>query len=215
MNDRVRYAVLIEPDDALGELVLAWKSRAAARCPSSAYLSHPPHMTVWAGEVGDAAGAAEALRASAEPLQEFRTSRCVPHVFYDDALGGGQTCAFANELTGDLARLQVAVCEGLRGHAVGYTDAQLPAALRRQPFLFSWCRYGFPFVGAHWIPHMTIASVPIAPDDPFIADFLAAAPGPPQAVRAVGWWRITGERHECVASVRLAPQTPASLGADA
>ncbi len=186
MNDLTRHAVLIEPDGALRELVLAWKSRAAARCPSSAYLGHPPAA-----------------------LQELCTTRHVPHVFYNDAFAaGGHTCAFAAGLTDDLARLQFAVCDAIRPHAIRKADSQLPVALRRDPFLRSWRQYGFPFVGSHWIPHLTIASVPTRPDDPFIAEFLASAAGPPQAVRAVSWWRITGERHERLASMRLAPRTP-------
>ncbi|HYT69633.1 MAG TPA: hypothetical protein VEL51_24655 [Vicinamibacterales bacterium] len=209
MNDLTRHAVLIEPDGALRELVLAWKSRAAARWPSSAYVAHPPHSTVWAGEVADAVGAEEAVRAVAAALPEFCTTRHVPHVFYNDAFAaGGHTCAFAAGLTDDLARLQFAVCDAIRPHAIRKADSQLPVALRRDPFLRSWRQYGFPFVGSHWIPHLTIASVPTRPDDPFVAEFLASAAGPPQAVRAVSWWRITGERHERLASMRLAPRTP-------
>jgi hypothetical protein len=201
--------LLIEPDGALRELVLAWKSRTAARCPSSAYVGHPPHITVWAGDVADAARTEEALRAIAAALQEFCTARHVPHVFYDDGLAGwGHTCAFASGLTDDLARLQFAVCDAIRPDAIRKADAQLPVALRREPFLRSWRQYGFPFVGSHWIPHVTIASLPTRPDDPFIADFLASPAAPPQAVRAVSWWRITGDRHERLASMRLAPRTP-------
>jgi hypothetical protein len=209
VNDLTRHAVLIEPDGALRELVLAWKTRATARYPSAPYLGHPPHMTVWVGDVADAAGTEEALRASAAALQEFRTARHVPHVFYDDVLAGrGHTCAFASELTDDLARLQFALCEAIHPDPIRTADAELAVALRREPFLRSWRQYGFPFVGSHWIPHLTIASMPVPPDDPFIADFLALAEGPPQAVRAVSWWRITGEQHERLASMRLAPRPP-------
>ena len=213
VNDVSRHAVLIEPDGRLREMVLAWKSRAATQWPSAAYVGHPPHSTVWAGDVADLAGGEHALREAASRVREFRIDGHFPYVFYDDALtGGGHTCAFAAALTDDLARLQYAISDALRDHREPVRDGQLPWPLRREPFLRSWREYGFPFVGPHWIPHFTVASVPLRQDDPFIAEFLASAAPRQVAVRELSWWRITGERHERLASMRLAPRIPERTG---
>lgn len=213
VNDVPRHAVLIEPDGQLRERLLAWKSRVAAQWPSAAYVAHPPHGTIWAGALDDLGGGEQAVRETASDVREFCIDIQGPYVFYNDALAGGaHTCAFAARLTDDLARLQYAICDALRASRVRVSDGQLPLPLRRAPFLRSWREYGFPFVGPHWIPHFTVASVPVRQDDPFIAEFLAS-PAPRQvAVRELSWWRITSERHERLASVRLSRRLPERTG---
>jgi hypothetical protein len=205
--------VLIEPSGPLRELLLTWKSRAAAQWPSAGYVDHPPHSTIWAGDLADPDRSEDAFREAASGVQELCIDVRSPYVFYNDALtGGGHTCAFAADLTDDLARLQYAISNALRVHRVPVSVGQLPVSLQREPFLRSWREYAFPFVGSHWIPHFTVASVPVRQDDPFIAAFLAS-PAPGQvAVRELSWWRITGERHERLASVRLAPRIPELTG---
>lgn len=206
MNSLGRHAVLIEPDGSLREAVRAWKARVAARWPSAVYLADPPHSTLWVGEVRDLEDAEREVRDTAARILEFSITIRGPHVFYDDALaGGGQTCAFAAVLTGELARLQSSVADGLRRHRSPASDDQLPAPMRREPFLGSWREYGFPFVGSHWIPHFTIASLPVRRDDPFIAEWFGATASWQVPVRHLSWWRVVGGRHERLASLRLAP----------
>ena len=206
MNDVSRQAVLIEPDAPLRETVLAWKARVAARWPSAAYLADPPHSTLWVGDVANHDGIERALTDAVARVREFRVAVCAPHVFFDDALaGGGHTCAFAAVLTHDLSRLQSAIADAVRAHRTPASDERLPAALRREPFLHSWRQYGFPFVGAHWIPHFTIASLPTRRDDPFIAEFLSSTASWEVQVRGLSLWRILGDRLERLASFSLAP----------
>lgn len=213
VNSVSRHAVVIEPDEQLREMLLAWKTRVAARWPSAAYVGHAPHSTVWAGDLTEQAGVEGALREAASRAREFWIDVHAPYVFYNDALTeGGQTCAFAAVLTDDLARLQYAVSDVLRDYRMPAADGELPLPLRREPFLRSWREYGFPFVGAHWIPHFTIASLPARRDDPFIAEFLASVVSWRVAVRELSYWRVAGERHERVASLRLAPRVPERAG---
>jgi hypothetical protein len=199
-----RYAAVIEPDGEIREAVLAWKARVAALWPSAVYVHHPPHCTLWVGDLCRDDVVENALEAVSR-LPEFRVAARAPHVFFDDALaGGGQTCAFAVAPTDELARLQWAVSEAVRQDRRPVSDDELPAPLRREPFLHSWRDYGFPFVGAHWIPHFTVAALPVSRDHPLVAEFLASTASRPMTVTRVTWWRVIGDRHECVTSRRLA-----------
>jgi hypothetical protein len=129
-----------------------------------------------------------------------------PHVFVDDALaGGGQTCAFAVALTDDLVGLQRSVSSAVRQHRRPVSVGELPAPLQREPFLGSWRDYGFPFVGSHWIPHFTVASLPVPRDHHVVAEFLASAGSWQMTVRRLSWWRVAGDRHEHLASQQLVP----------
>lgn len=199
-----RRAIVIEPEGEIREAVLAWKARIAGEWPAAVYLHHPPHCTLWVGDLRSD-DVAEPVLDAASRLPEFRLTVRSPHVFFDDALaGGGQTCAFAAALTDDLARLQQAVSEALRQDRRPVSGDELPAPLRREPFLRSWREYGFPFVGPHWIPHFTVAALPVPRHHPLVAEFLASTGSWPMTVSRLTWWRVAGDRHERVTSRRLA-----------
>jgi hypothetical protein len=198
-----RHAIVIEPEGDIREAVLAWKGRVGAEWPAAVYLHHPPHCTLWVGDLCSDRVVDPVLEAASR-ISEFRLSVRSPHVFFDDVLaGGGQTCAFAVALTGDLVLLQQAVCEALRQHRRPVSSDELPAPLRCEPFLRSWRDYGFPFVGSHWIPHFTVAALPVPRDHHLVAEFLASTGSWDMTVNRVSWWRVVGDRHECVTSRRL------------
>lgn len=209
MSETVRHAVFIEPEGALRDMVIAWKARVSRQWPGAAYLTHPPHSTMWVGYVHDGDLVRGALKNAAAQVPAFAISIQSPRVFYDDVLaGGGQTCAFAATLVASLTRLQQLFCDALRVHRSASIDADLPPPLRRAPFLESWRQYGFPFVGPHWIPHFTVASLPVRRDDPVVAEFLRSAPTWEMTLYGVSWWRIARERHERLAWLPLAPSPP-------
>lgn len=205
VSEAARYAAFIEPEGLVREMVIAWKDRVTQRWPHAAYLAHPPHCTIWVGEVNDGDVVRRSLEDAASKVPRFSIAIPSSAVFHDDVFsGGGQTCVFAATLTDRMTDLQMALCEAIREHRQETTDEQLPAALRREPFLQSWRRYAFPFVGPHWIPHFTVASLPARRDDPVIAEFLETSPSAEMWLREVSWWRITGERHERLGSLLLA-----------
>lgn len=200
-----RMAVFIEPHGELHDLVVAWKSRIARRWPAAAYVDHPPHATVWVGDVRSCDEAEHSVTEAVSRVVDFSIAIRGPHVFYDDApAGGGQTCAFAAKSTDLLAHLQRAVAGALREHRTLVSDDRLSASLRQEPFLQSWREFGFPFVGPHWIPHFTIASLPVRRDDPVLTEFLSTMPSCEMALGQLGWWRITAGRHERLATLPLA-----------
>jgi hypothetical protein len=81
----------------------------------------------------------------------------------------------------------------------------------REPFGTSWRRYGFPFVGSHWIPHFTVASLLTAPDDPAVAEVMSVGATHHFTVDSVSVWRVRGDEHERLAVLGLAAQPePAS-----
>jgi hypothetical protein len=203
-----RHAVVIEPEGEIREAVLAWKARIAAEWPAAVYLHHPPHCTLWVGDLRSDAVVEPVLDAVSR-LPEFSLAVRSAHAFFDDALaGGGQTCAFAVTLTDDLVRLQHDVAEAVRQDRRPASGDELPAPLRREPFLRSWCDYGFPFVGSHWIPHFTAAALPVPRDHRLVAEFLASTASWQMTVSRVSWWRVAGDRHERAATRRLASAGP-------
>lgn len=192
-----RHAVFVEPEGAVRAAVVDWKARIARQFPGSAYVHHPPHGTLWVGRVSHAHDALTALRRAVAAVPTVAGFACRPHVFYDDVMaGGGHTCAFVAPLTPELAAVQHAVSEALVPYCAVPALVDVPAPIRQEPFLSSLRRYGFPFVGGHWIPHFTVASLPIPRDAALIRQFLEEGQQPGDSIRAVSWWRIIGDDHE-------------------
>lgn len=204
-HDPVRHALFFEPDGAVRSAVAAWKVRVAERWPRAKYLAHPAHGTLWVGDAPDSRLLRGLLGSVAASIDAFAISIRGAHVFYDDALaGGGQTCVFAVDLTEPLVDLQQRLCECLAAHRQPVGDEDLPLVLRRPPYFQSWRRYGFPFVGAHWIPHLSIAAVPVGRDDPFVNEFRREASAGEMRLSGVSWWRVAGDHHERLAWFPLA-----------
>jgi hypothetical protein len=182
MSDSTRHAVFLEPDREVRELLLVWKRRIAARWPSAAYLSHPPHSTIWVGSLTDPDAAGHAVHEAAARASAEAVRLSGPHVFYDDPLaGGGQTLAFTAPRTPALSALQLAM------HAA----------------IAPYIADDYPFVGPRWIPHFSVASVPVRRDDPVIREFISTPVEPLVTICRLSWWIINGDRHERLADLRV------------
>ncbi|MBK7406420.1 MAG: hypothetical protein IPJ41_17920 [Phycisphaerales bacterium] len=67
----------------------------------------------------------------------------------------------------------------------------------------SQARYGWPFVGEHWIPHFTVASVPAERSDPLVGACLALPLDFRFAADSAALCGIRGDAHVVVARVAL------------
>ena len=61
--------------------------------------------------------------------------------------------------------------------------------------LESYNRYGFPFVGEHWIPHFSISSLRAEKTHPIIEDFLSNTKQDHFTVNQLSVWRVDGDEH--------------------
>lgn len=200
----MRYAIFLEPTGRVRDLLVSWKNRVAGQWPEAVYLTAPPHCTIWAGELVEGAAAAQAVADAAATLDVFPVTLTSPWVFSNDVLAaGGQTCVFLAGPAAPLARLQGALCDVIAPWRKAMRDADLPAPLRHGVTLESWRRFGFPFVGPHWQPHFTVASLPVPRDAPAVAEFLETPVDQQMETWQLGWWRVSGDRHEWLASLPL------------
>lgn len=196
MAAAVRHAVVFEPAAATAAMVAAWKARMAVEWPEAIYLTHPPHCTLWAGALVQPDAAGKALAAAVSAVATFDARIEGPLAFEDDALAaGGTTCTFRIALDEALSRLQRVVADSIVPFRGVVSAADLPASMRHEPFLSSWLRHGFPFVGSHWLPHLTVGTVPPRAGREFVETFLASSESGVLAVTGVTVWRVEGDRH--------------------
>jgi hypothetical protein len=196
-------AVFIEPAGKLRAFLSLWKGRVSRDLGPQPYLNHPPHGTLWCSAVRDTGRWALDVRAAVSRLVPFALRTSGPMVFWDDAPAGGHTLALRAASSGPLRRLQMAVAAASAAHVDGRKAPRLPGPLRREPFESSRRRYGFPFVGEHWIPHFTLASLQTPREHPLIASFLGRRRRHAMTVRRVSLWEVRGDAHRRLSVVLL------------
>ena len=70
-------------------------------------------------------------------------------------------------------------------------------------YLKSFEKYGFPFVGNHWVPHFSVASLQTKKTDIIINDFLQNNKRYDFMVNKFSIWRIDGDQHTKLKTLKL------------
>jgi hypothetical protein len=186
-------AVFILPKEPFNTELIHWKERVKNELPGQPYSVHPPHMTLMNIDVTnekDGIAAASAFAGTIDPIRMAVNSR---DVFWNDNATGGHTLFFGIEQNLALFDLQKSLAEALLSvkkklPAPNYTNLNMS--------LFeSFKKYGFPFVGDHWIPHFSVASLLTEQTNSIISDFLSIKKPYDFMVNQISLWRVNGDEH--------------------
>ncbi|MEX2187085.1 MAG: 2'-5' RNA ligase family protein [Pirellulales bacterium] len=153
----------LDPDPLLADLVWEYKRRARELVGPQTFLDHPPHLTVYLAAFDDDVAVLDATQRLAATTTLPSLDIVGWHVFAADGLTGGNTlvCQIADADVRSLRALQLRAIERIaplrNESATGARYAsRLPTLSEIETAAIRRC--GFPFVGEHWCPHVTIAS---------------------------------------------------------
>ena len=149
------FAVFIEPEGVLRTNILRWKEMVEAKYPNQSYCSHPPHSTLIHVNVKQEEMAILAVGEILKNFSAFKNRIVETDVFWNDsAAGGGHTLYWKIASKQILFDLQKQVAESLHPFICSNPE---PEFIKNSILLKnSFHRYGFPFIGSHWIPHLSI-----------------------------------------------------------
>ncbi|NBW04057.1 MAG: hypothetical protein EBR87_10195 [Cytophagia bacterium] len=147
-----KYGFFWVPGNEFQELVLSWKKKAERIEPDAVYLHHPAHATLFLF-YGEKQKEDEYISLIEKKVPIFKSAEWL--VFENDAVTGGDTLTIGLEKTEDWELLQLNLAEGLKPYILKLIE--YPNEWNG-PFKISYQNYGFPFVGKHWLPHVSIAS---------------------------------------------------------
>jgi 2'-5' RNA ligase len=156
--------VALDPDERLSELVWSHKERARQLVGPQLYLDDPPHLTVFLAVFPADVSLARPLESLVAHLSAPRVRLTGWHVFTGDALTGLNTltCAIDPKDKEILRSVQSRIVETVSPLRDGPATAARFAgrfahlsAEQQQKVL----RHGFPYLGAGWEPHFTVASI--------------------------------------------------------
>lgn len=199
-----KFGIFFQPEEKLSLFINDCKKRVDQALPNQAYCNHPPHSTIlctWLREIEQVEFVLEELLSEEVPIPyNIKESMC----FYDDALTGGHTVAMKiDDISCKMADLQVKVAEGL-STLIDFRAAPKPSGfLLSDPFRSSYEKFASPFVGAHWMPHMSIASLKVEKDDPLLLSLLKSEFKHVGFFNEVSLVEIKGDIHSCIKTYTL------------
>jgi 2'-5' RNA ligase len=194
-------AIFLEPQGVFRSVLLEKKALLEARMPGQAYTQHPPHATLLFGDYGSPDLWLTTLESRLARIKTFSVTTVGWQEFPHDILaGGGHTVAFRVGLTEALLSLQLAVAEELSPFRTAIPSHPLASI---EPFATSLKRYGFPFVGRHWIPHLTIGSPCVPPYDPLLVELKSNNTSYSVDVNSISVWSVNGDNHQRLAELAL------------
>lgn len=186
-------AIFILPKSDLKAELVRWKRRVNNELPDQPYTTHPPHMTLLNLEVSNEHDGVAAVSNLSDSINPFQIIVNGTNVFWDDASTGGHTLFFGIEKNDDLYVLQKSLANALQEVK---KKVSVPNYLTgRKQFLESYNKYGFPFVGDHWIPHFSVSSLRSEKTYPIIKDFLSTTKQYHFMVNQISLWRVNGDKH--------------------
>lgn len=160
----VSVFVSLEPDRELADRISGLKQQVRKLVGEQLYLSDPPHLTVYLAVYGNQESFRERWPLAFDQIAPLPLELAGWRVFYADALTGRNTlvCEIAEQGQQRLRSLQEHVIAQLApGRDRPLTERRYAARwealddAQRQQIRET----GFPYIGAGWLPHFTIASI--------------------------------------------------------
>ncbi len=164
-----KYAIFWTPSKKLNDFVMDCKKLCLKFDPKANYVNHPPHSTLFVFNSYE--------RNQQDIINSINSSKISLKIdnwltFENDILTGNDTLTLSINKSDVIMKFQKYVAETLvkflfrpnnyskqwAGVGANTVRNEIIAKMEKE-YQLSQNMYGFPFVGDHWIPHITIASV--------------------------------------------------------
>jgi broad specificity phosphatase PhoE len=148
-----KYGIFWIPNQELIEYIETWKNEIRKFEPDAIYLDHPVHTTIFLFNALD-----QELTEIISKFENKEINFLIDSwkIFENDLVTKCDTITLALKPTSSVISFQKAIADSLLSFVkkpIVYPN------LWEGKYKYSYEKYGFPFVGNHWIPHLTIASV--------------------------------------------------------
>lgn len=153
---RIKLGVFFECSGDLQTSILLLKSHFFKKGIKSKYLDHFAHLTFYVFETASSnlKTVIDTFSAIKQDFNSFEISISGLNVFEEDILTGLNTLHYEVEKSNNLSQFQLQIVKSLSPYAQVNEMKNFKGNFHQ-----SYRKWGYPFVGDIWIPHITIGSV--------------------------------------------------------
>ena len=193
--------IFITPEEPLKSKIFYWKEKVEKELNHQPYLTHPAHMTIINLDLENEKNAISKVRKYLINTNSFNIDINQNNIFFNDISTSGHTIYYGIDKTPQLENIQNDLANILAQYRILKNPPKF--LLGYKILLNSYKVFGFPFIGSHWIPHFTIASLRVNKNHSLIKEFLSIEDVSSFLVDKVSIWRITGEDHHLLEEIYL------------
>ena len=196
----IKLGIFYSLDDSLKKDIESFKLYFSSKCKTSRYLNHLPHSTIYvfnieSNKIDDVILEFEDFQKS---FNQFYTNIYKWKVFTKDIITGLNTLCLEIELSRELKALQMRVVESLFEYHLKSENSNFEG-----DFKILNDKYGYPFIGNHWIPHITIGSMDINPEK--LLEYSKKLLDLPEEIKInnLGLFKIEGDSHQLIKKIEF------------
>lgn len=156
------YYIALNPDHNFSNFINKQKDTIKNLIGPQLYLKDPPHITLFLFKTDNPTSILQEIKELSLALTKIKLSIKDLHVFYNDKWTGGNTITynFHENDVDNLKQIQIQLINKVHKQIEPFFTEQYKnyndySELEKSNIN----KFGFPFVGENWIPHITLASI--------------------------------------------------------
>jgi len=151
--------ILLEPNNPLKNIIINWKKKLKRKNIKGKFINHPPHSTIFFANIRNKKKLFLIIEKTIKEFKKFKIIVNRTDVFKNDLFTNRDTIYLNIKKNRKLLLLQKKIAFNLRSLVEKKSKNKKSLKFKNKLLDRSQKKYGFPFVGNHWIPHFTIGSV--------------------------------------------------------
>lgn len=198
----IKIAVFIIPKKKIKNKILNLKKIVRKNFGNQPYLSHFPHCTLFTMNVS------KNILKNKNKIKKIWIKKNLKNIlsinktglFLNDPITQGQTIFFKIKKNSFLKMLQPILLKSFSK----FRDRNSKAKFRFLWMKKNYIKYGYPFVGINWKPHLTIASLTnLCKKNKFVKNFLKQKINSKEFINKVYVYKINKDKHTYLWNINL------------
>ena len=149
----IKLGVFLIPNNKLKKVIIGLKREVKKNFGTQKYLSHIPHCTLCVLHVSNLLlQSVKKKNLKVKHIKEFKIEKT--DVFFNDPVTKGNTLIIKIKKNKFLSSMQLQVLKLMKKYLIKKKINLLNLKMKN-----NFKKYGYPFVGNHWIPHITVGSL--------------------------------------------------------
>ena len=193
--------IFIEPNKELKRYIDKWKKKINKKFIRTKLTSHPSTFYNLLCEFKKDKDVLKTLETILKTVNSFEISINKTLIFYDDELTGGDTMCLLINKNNKLFQIQKKITENLKFFIKKNSNSN--RKFTNKTLSTSVKKYGYPFVGKHWLPHFTIGSIKNKRNSSEFKQFVEEKVKFTNNINYISAWKIHGNKHILIKRFKL------------